>query len=304
MAGRDSFIGRDGSGSSLSFPTISTGASGLTPAGGMDLGALTAYINNLNLNAQAAANKNRIPGDAALESQSSANIGNELHGILPPDVLRLIQQQGAERGVATGSPGSPNSNAAYLQALGLTSLGLQEQGQHDLSGAVARNPAAPIFDPTSQLMTPYQSSELALQQQAERDRVQLEQQRLALDAAHVGGGGGGGGGRGGAAPAPVTPFDPMVYSTRTGTGATASDLADTFTGNPTQEWWNSIGFTPGTGATPGSGRTFIGSDYIDPTLFDSVGTGTATGGGGDVFAQLSQFAQDMGVDPTLYSGGE
>ncbi len=111
-------------------------------------------LNQLNRSAQQASNVGRIPGESNLESQSSTNIGNELKGILPPDVLSLIRQQGAERGVAMGSPGSDNANAATLRALGLTSLGLQEQGQTDLTAATGRNPGGPLVNLTGQLLSP------------------------------------------------------------------------------------------------------------------------------------------------------
>lgn len=303
MAGRDFYGGRSGAGTTVSFPNVTSGASGVAPAGGMDLTALTHFINNLNQQAQTAANRNRIPQNAALETQSSANIGNELHGVVAPDVLRLLQQQAAERGVATGTAGSPNSNAAYLQALGLTSMGLQEQGQHDLSGALARNPAAPIFDPTTQIMNPYQSASLAQQDRFERDRMALEEQRLALDAAHAGGGGGGGGyGRGGVGPSgvPLSEGPNIALGYNGPAGGTYIPPAD-----PTQTWWNSIGFNPNTASQ-------VPTDApLDPSLFANVGStgapaGTTTGtmgstGGGVDWGSL--FSSDIGVDPSLYTGG-
>lgn len=131
-----------------------------------NLSDITALVNALNLAGQQQANAARIPGAAGLEATSSANIGSQLAGQLPPDVMALINQQGAERGIATGAPGSANANAATLRALGLTSLGQQQQGQQNLSAAYARNPAAPLFDPTSQIMTPAQAAQLNLEAQA------------------------------------------------------------------------------------------------------------------------------------------
>ena len=55
-------------------------------------------------------------------------IQQQMTGMLPADVLSNIYQQGAERGVSTGMPGSGNANAATMRALGLTSLDLQQQG--------------------------------------------------------------------------------------------------------------------------------------------------------------------------------
>lgn len=172
------------------------GVSGGTQTGGPfsagappNLESLTNLVNQLNLTAQQASNAGRIPGNAGLEQQSSNNIGSLLRGEIPADVLRQLTQQSAERGVAMGSPGSDNANSELLRSLGLTSLGLQQQGQQNLSAADARNPGAPIFDPTSQLLTPYQAGQLGLGQ---------GQQNIEwYKALHPNTGGGGGGGYGG-----------------------------------------------------------------------------------------------------------
>lgn len=81
-----------------------------------------------------------LPGYQGMSAADSANIQANLAGQINPDVLALMQQQGAERGIATGSPGSPNSNAAYLRALGLTSQGLQQLGNQQLTAAMQRTP--------------------------------------------------------------------------------------------------------------------------------------------------------------------
>src|SRR5437899_1500288 len=222
-------------------PTVNYGgASGVAPAAGMNLTGLTDYINNLQRTAQTAANQARIPGAAGLEETSSGNIGSELRGEVDPSTLRLLQQQAAERGVTTGiDPSSPNANANYLQALGLTSFQRQQQGQRDLSAAYARNPAAPLFDPSTQLLTPYQTGQLDI----ERGRLDLEAQRIAAENARAAQSNAlryGGEPAGGPAPG----------GTRTGTtGATASDLLSSFAPDATEAWWNSIGFRPGTGVT-------------------------------------------------------
>ena len=129
-------------------------------ASGPDLASLTNLINQLNLQAQQQSNAGRIPGGPALEQQSSTNIGSLLGGNIPQDVITQLAQQAAERGVAMGSPGSDNANSSLLRSLGLTSLDLQQLGQKNLTAALARNPGAPLFDPTSQLITPYQQGTL------------------------------------------------------------------------------------------------------------------------------------------------
>lgn len=82
------------------------------------------------------------PGGPAIQQQ--------LTGFLPADVLANIYQQGAERGVSTGMPGSPNANAATMRALGLTSLDVQQKGLENalaLYGASPRLPGTPITTP-------------------------------------------------------------------------------------------------------------------------------------------------------------
>jgi hypothetical protein len=120
-------------------------------------------VNKINIGATKAAQGARIPGGAGLEAQSSADIGSELKGEVPRDVLSLLAQQGAEGAVGSGG----NPQAAYLRALGLTSLGQIQTGQQNLSAAEARNPAAPIYDIGSNVITPYQDATLNLAQGAQ-----------------------------------------------------------------------------------------------------------------------------------------
>jgi hypothetical protein len=81
-----------------------------------------------------------LPGYQNAVSTDMGNIQNNLSGTISPDVIAKMQQQAAERGIATGSPGSPNANAAYLQALGLTSLQLQQLGHTQLDQQMAATP--------------------------------------------------------------------------------------------------------------------------------------------------------------------
>lgn len=90
-----------------------------------------------------------LPGYLANITQRSHNTGAALRGELPQDVINLIGRQAAERGVATGSPGSANSNTAYLAALGLTSLGQQQSGAAQLSQSIQDTPVPQIFNPAS-----------------------------------------------------------------------------------------------------------------------------------------------------------
>ncbi len=97
---------------------------------------------------------NQLPGYQQSLANVGGNIASETAGQLPPDVIRQMQQQAAERGIATGTGGSDNNNAAYLRALGLNSLSLTNMGQQNLSSILPGLPGAqisqnPNFYPTT-----------------------------------------------------------------------------------------------------------------------------------------------------------
>jgi len=231
------------------------GASLYNFGSGDNLASLSEEINAINRTGQSAALNARIPNAPALEAASSANIQSELAGELPADVLANLRQAAAERGVATGTVGSPNSNAAYLRALGLTSLDLTRMGQQELSAADARNPAAPLFDPTTQLLTPYQAGTLSLEQERQQNELLLARQRLAQQAA-LGGRGGGGGQPEPAPDAYVRqPFaadrminPPALLSPYASSGATGAALFEPYTSTGTY----------GYGVPRGPGSMYIG----------------------------------------------
>jgi hypothetical protein len=103
-----------------------------------------------------------IPNYSGMAAQSSANIGSELAGQLPQGVLDQIIQGSAERGIATGTPGSANMNAAMVKQLLGSSLGLTQTGEQNLSGAVARSPIVQPFDISKMFVTPEMEQEAAM----------------------------------------------------------------------------------------------------------------------------------------------
>lgn len=237
------------------------------PGAAGSIGQISDLINQINRGAQTQANQARIPMAPTLEAESSRNIQSELQGNLPPDVLALIGQQAAEAGVASGSTGSP---AGYLKALGLTSLGQTEAGQRDLSAAYARNPGAPIYDTSRQLITP------------------LESAQLGLEASRLGGGGGGYGSpstRGGSPGygAYSAPGDLGYSSTAVDSGYTPNAAWAT---DPQAAWLNSIGYGAGPMGQPGTGSAV----YVDPTTHQMIdySTGSPVGvQGGPVLPGMS-----------------
>lgn len=247
-----------------------------------DLTSLTDLVNTLNRNAQTSANAARIPNNPALEQASSANIANLLGGVIPQDVRNNLYQSAAERGVAMGSPGSDNANAALLRSLGLTSLDLQQLGQQNLTAADARNPAAPIFNPGSQLITPAQLGQL-------NNAAGF----LGLDwykALHtnVGGyGGGQGGGRGaGYSPDPTNQYSGGA-SGYGGIGGQGNQQGAGGVGGNT--WWNSLfPSQPTLYGGGGNGFTNTGSVTTNPDGSTLVNTGQ----------DWSQFLGDPFAPPT------
>lgn len=96
-----------------------------------------------------------LPNYANMVGARTENIGQQLKGQLPQDVINQISQQAAERGVGNGMTGGPNTNSAYLRALGLNSLQMQQQGNQNLSAAINDTPVAPLFNPASMIVPNY-----------------------------------------------------------------------------------------------------------------------------------------------------
>lgn len=135
---------------------LSTGA--YTIAGNLgnlsNLYQLAGGVNNWNTAAAAQQYAANLPDYQNMIEQSSRNIGAFQRGEVPADVKSQIWQAGAER-LGTGQgPGSEGSNAAYLRALGLSSLGMMKESEGMLTGAMQRTPTAPLFDLNTMLVKP------------------------------------------------------------------------------------------------------------------------------------------------------
>lgn len=142
-------------------PTVPNPAASAAAATSGNLGNLPALINlgqQVNPATQAQF-YGGIPNYSGLNAQSSANIDAMLHGQLPQDVVNQVAQRAAERGVITGQ----TSPASYLQALGLNSLQMQQQGEALLGQSVARNTRAPFYAPAMGFVSPdaQQSAQMA-----------------------------------------------------------------------------------------------------------------------------------------------
>lgn len=129
--------------------TSSTATPTLPQSGVVPYADLAGMLNQFMVGQSALAYQNNLPGYGTNLAQQSTNTGSMLRGEVPLDVRNQIQQAGAERGIATGAPGSSNANASWLKALGLTSLGLQQQGGQNFSQQIADTPFPEIWNPAS-----------------------------------------------------------------------------------------------------------------------------------------------------------
>ena len=139
------------------------GLENLTSIGGVPFGQAANNNNQFMSYQSVLPYMQNLPGYANMVGQRSQNTQAMLQGQIPDDVITQISQQAAERGIAGGVPQSPNANAAYLRALGLTSLDLMGQGSQQLSQSIADTPTPELFNPAS-LWAPEYQQQTALNQ--------------------------------------------------------------------------------------------------------------------------------------------
>lgn len=185
-----------------------------------------------------------LPGAPEAQQTALGVVNNDLAGVLAPDVVNNIEQIAAERGISTGSPGSPNSNAALLKGIGENTQQLQQAGLTGLNALTAAAPTGPAFNPASMFLNPGE----ALEQENYNSQLGAAPNPQAaamanLTALNRGASGGGGWGGGGSATLPST------INTGGGSGG------------------NIIAYGPGGG--PG----------ISAPFFGGAGGGNAQGGG-------------------------
>ncbi len=258
-------------------PSPGTSATQSIQANLGNLGALYGLAGNLNqFNAAQAASQYaaNLPDYSSMLSQSSRNIGSMLRGELPADVVSQIMQGAAERGVATGqSSPSPNTNAAMLRALGLTSLGLQQTGEGQLTAAIGRTPTAQLYNPASAFVSPeeWQQAQMGANLYsaapspgpAARAAEEAARRGIAAGAGAVGGLPQTGGQRPGL-PAAGEQGTYVLPSLGTGTyvgGQLTQPGQDAFTN--WNQWYGSLGIGGNQGAPPDT-TTFGGSSFYNP----------------------------------------
>lgn len=137
-------------------PDPTASAAGAIAGNSANLPGIESITGSIDTSNQAQLQQNynmAIPNYSALTAQASNVAGQELNGQVPQDVISQLLQQAAERGIMTGGAGSPNTNAAYLRALGLTSIGQQQTGMGNLNQIVQDAPKAPLMDANNLLVT-------------------------------------------------------------------------------------------------------------------------------------------------------
>lgn len=288
-----------GFGSYGQVPSVPSPGATATEAIGGNIGNLpylTSMANYLNQFGQAQIGKTieqALPGYNAAVGTSMGNIAAHLAGQLPSDVISQLTQRAAERGITTG--GGPNDQAALLRALGLTSVGLQSQGESELTGAVSRTPLVKPFDISSMFVTPAQQQEAAY---GANVAGAAPNPALAARAAMQAGLAGISAGAGTVPPyqAPTTPLStwtaPTWTATPWGTPTGAETPASTF------DWSSWASGLPGATTSTEPGYYYAGPSagaISDMPAAGMITTPGGTPGGGELSLQ---DLQSIGVDTT------
>ena len=115
-------------------------------------------VNAFNVGQMNTALGGLISGYPGLEAAQSGAISSQLAGNLSPGTIAMLAQGAAERGIGGGmTTSSPNVEAAYLRALGLTSEGQVQQGMQNLGSLTSRMGGliSPfLFNPSSMFVSP------------------------------------------------------------------------------------------------------------------------------------------------------
>lgn len=249
-----------------------------------------------------------LPGYKGLLGTSSENTQQLLQGKIPQDVLNQLAQGAAERGIAMGSPGSPNANAAYLAALGKTSLGLQQEGLQNFQTLVGMTPQVAPFDISKMFVSPEQQ-----QQAAAANAIYAAAPNPAAAAGAGLGAAAAGLGAGGAvgartpaitAPTPSQSFWPTWTTGATGErgltiggqtyygGSTPTSVADAWAESMGKLGYGSRASDYYTGPQTRPGAASLYSSGVQPP-----GAASSFGGGG-----VSYFGPSYGTDPNYVTG--
>ena len=145
---------------------------------------LASKVNQFNQQELDQALSSAIPDYNRIKKQASANIASQLKGEIPVDVQKQIQRNAAAQALGGGYAGGGMHRNLMARDLGLTSLGIQQQGQSSAERWIAnmrQNALAPQMNVSSMFFTP---SQRLAHEVSERDKeLQHRMFQASVDAA-------------------------------------------------------------------------------------------------------------------------
>ena len=236
----------------------------------------------------------QLSGYPALNQQAATLAGQQMGGQLDPSVIANMATAGAERGVAMGSPGSANANAAYLRALGLDTQQLEQQGMGNYLNLLQTTPRDTTTTQTNSNNV-LQSLYAAAPDPMSAALANLGAQGLGLQAGNAAGSPAGGGGLtvGGARPTgAASPFGSSI-----GPAQVSGPAGGGGYGNP----YSQAIQTAMSGNTYGAGPATGFDDMGDGSFYNSM-TGEYMDSQGNIFTGNDIYGGSpaAGSDMSLY----
>ena len=202
----------------------------------------------------------QLPGYTGDLATIGQNINADLTGTVSPDTMNELQQGAAEQGISTGGA----TGAAYLKALGLTSLGLEQTGQQDLQSILSSLPGAAISQNPEFQVSSGQAYDAGVQNSLWASAPNPSA-AAAAGLAATGAGFGVGSGSGGA-PLPPTP----TLNSLTGSSGAPNPMSPFTTPSPQSDTSNA----PGTPGAYAAWNAWAGQPvYSNPAQVDYNDTG-------------------------------
>lgn len=212
----------------------------------------------------------QLPGYSTDIAGIGANVGSEIQGKLPQDVIDQLTNEAAARGVANGT-GAGAMNLDLLKTLGLNSLQLTQMGQQGLNTQLGQLPGAALYQNPN--FYPGSAETLAAEQQNNLNAAAPNPTAAATAALHAAGSGYGVGSAGVATlPGPTTSGAfPSVLASGSNL-ATLNQLAQTYNPSGTSNLVTGDMY----GGGPGDNMTGAGASEtaLSPDTEDSLYLGS------------------------------
>lgn len=142
---------------------------------------LASDVNSFNIKQQLAALTQTLNVLAPGQLQKVQGIVNsQLNGEVPTDVQAQLQRQSVAGAYGRGyGPGSQIASNDYLRNFGLTSMGIQQQGEQGFQALAGMGPKTPLFDVSSMFYSPQQRLQFAFQDRQAQYNVNLMKAQVA-----------------------------------------------------------------------------------------------------------------------------